>query len=273
MSAIVIASPLVVYSWIIGYIEFSNQVGPAIKIQNIANRDTDLLVYVQNVGDCVVQLTEDSSLYVNGELVECIIAGVAVSNGLATLSEGETATLRHVGGAFLSGIEVTVKVTTLCGLSAEKSDYPAGRVRAPSILDHFKFDAIESPQTSGTAFSITIRAVDQYNETFTAYSGANTLIYSGGEISPTTTGGFLYGVWTGEVTVTGSAADATITTVAKFDESKTGTSNTFNVSVEVSSSMWSQTYGIVPEYSTMVCSVTIVNQNDICRSLQKGAVQ
>jgi FlaG/FlaF family flagellin (archaellin) len=245
MVAIVIAGPLVVYSWIMGYIEFSNQnVGPAIIIQSVANDDTDLLVYVQNVGEGIVQLAEDACLYVDGKLVCCIISGVAVSNGLATLGEGETATLRVVDGAVLQGIEVTVKVTPLFGECSEQSAYPAGEERVPPVFDHFEFDTISSPQTSGVPFSITIRAMDQYGNPFTGYSGANTLTLSGGEISPAVTSGFLYGVWTGEVTVTGLATAASITTVAHFNSSKMGISDTFTVvSGEVEPLMWSQTYG------------------------------
>ena len=230
MAAIIVAGPLVVYSWITGYIEFSKS-GPAITIQSIVNdpTGTDLLVYVQNVGDGVVRLAEDACLYVDGLLVKCIITGVAVSNGLSTMGEGETATLRYIDGAFLSGIMVTVKVTPMFGSYSEKSAYPGGMSRAPSVLDHFEFDPVASPQVSGTAFTITIRALDQYNETFTDYTGANSLNCSGGQISPATTGGFLYGVWMGEVTVTGVGANVSIVTFAQFNVSKMGTSDVFEV--------------------------------------------
>ena len=71
-------------------------------------------------------------------------------------------------------------------------------------------------------------AVDQYGHTF-EYIGVNTLVYSGGDISPSVTGGFVNGVWTGNVTLTGTATDATIATVAESDPNWNGTSNTFDV--------------------------------------------
>ena len=56
----------------------------------------------------------------------------------------------------------------------------------------------------------------------------------------------MYGIWSGEVTVTGSATEATITTVAHSNSSWNGTSNTFDVivvPVETPSSTWSQYHG------------------------------
>jgi hypothetical protein len=131
MIAVAIAGSLVVYAWIMGYIGVSTErSGEAITIQNVFNDGTDLLIYVQNVGEGVVQLDEDECLYVNGILVPCKISGVTVSDDLATLAQGETATLRYVGGAALPGEKVKIKVTTLHGTPAEKIAYPAGTAHA-----------------------------------------------------------------------------------------------------------------------------------------------
>jgi FlaG/FlaF family flagellin (archaellin) len=249
MIAVAIAGALLVYAWVMGYLSFSSErAGEEIMIPSIGNdpADTDLLVYVENVGGVVVQLEEDECLYVNGILVPCTISGVTVSNNMATLNGGETATLRYVGGAALPGEKVKIKVTTLRGTSAEKSAYPAGNVspEPESALGHFEFAYIPSPQTSGTAFSITIRATDENGARFTGYSGVNNLTYSGWRISPSTTGSFSDGVWTGNVTLAGSASDATITTVAQSNSSWTGTSNTFvALAEEPPVTMWNQTYG------------------------------
>ena len=245
MIAVAIAGSLVVYAWIMGYIGVSTEKsGEAIQIQSVFNDGDDLLVYVQNVGEGVVQLEEDGCLYVDGVLVDCVITNVTVSDRLATLNEGETATLRYSGGATLPGVRVRIKVTTSRGNSAEKYAYPAGSTRAIAVLDHFAFAYIASPQVSGVQFSITVRAMDQYDEPFTDYSGVNTLTCSGGEVSPATTGSFTNGIWTGEVTVTGLATDATLTTVAQSDHSLTGTSNAFAVLFdEPIVTRWNQTYG------------------------------
>jgi FlaG/FlaF family flagellin (archaellin) len=230
MIAVAIAGSLVVYAWVMGYIGLSTErSGQAIMIQNIANDDDDLLVYVQNVGEGMVQIDETSSLYINSILVNCTITGVTVSDGLATLNQGDTATLTYLDGAALPGQKVTAKVTTLLGTSAEKVDYPAGSAKLAPALHHFEFDPISTPQTVNFAFTITITAKDQYGDTFADYDGVNTLSASGVTISPTATGAFSNGVWNGPVSVTEANPDVTLNTAAQLELSKTGTSNSFEV--------------------------------------------
>jgi hypothetical protein len=209
--------------------------GQEIRVQSIANdiSDTDLLVYVQNVGEGVVQLDEDGCLYVNGALVPCTITGVTVSDGTATLSSGETATLTYSEGAALPGVKMEVKVSSKSGVFSEKSDYPAGKAQAAPVFDHFEFATIDTPQISDVEFTITIRSIDQYDAPYTSYIGTNTLVYSEGDITPATTGGFISGMWTGNVTVTGSATNATLTTVSINEATWVGISNTFEVDAAV----------------------------------------
>lgn len=241
--AIILIASLVVYAWFMGYIGFSTDaVEESIKIPSMANYDGDLVVYVQNIGEVAVQLDEDTCLYVNGNLALCVITEVDVVNSLATLDAGETATLTFVGGAALPGEEVDVKVTTVLGTSAEASGYP-GDYSAEPVLDHFAFDTIESPQVSGVSFNVTVRALDPYDKLFTGYSGVNNLTCSDGEITPSTTGNFVSGIWSGEVTVTGSATAATITTFAQTNMSWTGTSNPFDVVTIEPTTLWNRTYG------------------------------
>jgi cell division septation protein DedD len=96
----------------------------------------------------------------------------------------------------------------------------------PVALDHFVFNAISSPQTAGKAFSITITAKASNANTVTSYTGTNTLSVSAGTISPTTTGAFSSGVWTGMVTVTGAGSGVTITAT---DGTHSVTSNLFTM--------------------------------------------
>ena len=243
MIAVVITGALI-YAWFMGYSGSSTEKGEkAIEIQNVANLDNDLLVLVKNVGEEAVQLKEISCLYVNGILVPCTISDAAGSDGVATLNEEETATLTFVGGAALSEEEITVKVTTLSGVSADYSGYPAENTSTPSVLDHFVFTTVESPQISGKSFNVTVEARDQWDSLFTSYSGVNTLFYSGGTMNPTLTGGFTNGVWTGTVTVNGPATNATLTTTAQSNSSKNGTSNIFEVVYIEPTTLWNQTYG------------------------------
>jgi len=235
MISVAIAGSVVVYAWIMGYIGLSTErSGEAIMIQSIANdaTDTDLVVFVQNIGGELVQLEEVGCLYVNGEIVNCTITGVTVSDNLATLNKGDTATLTYVEGAALPGEKVTTKVTTLRGTSADAHEYPAGSTRSVPELDHFAFSTIASPQVSNVAFSITIEAQDQYDERYDDYTSTCDLVYSGGTIAPTATGAFNHGIWTGDVTVTGAAEDATITATGTI-EPGWGESNTFEVDAPV----------------------------------------
>jgi len=230
MIAVAIAGSLVVYAWVMGYIGLSTErSGQAIMIQSIANDGGDLLVYVQNVGEGMVQIEESGSLYVNDVLVDCTITGVTVSDGLATLNQGDTATLTYLDGAALPGQKVTVKVTTLLGTSAEKVDYPAGSAKIAPALHHFEFDTIPTPQTTNVDFTITITAKDQYGDTFASYDGANTLSASGGTISLTATGAFSNGIWVGTLRVLAASPSVTLNTAAQLALSKTGTSNSFEV--------------------------------------------
>jgi hypothetical protein len=100
------------------------------------------------------------------------------------------------------------------------------KVAKESVLDHFEFDTIASPQTVGTAFSIKITAKDQFNAVLTSYTGTNTLTYSLGTITPTSTTAFIAGVWTGIVQVNTAGSGATISTTGN---GKNGTSGTFTV--------------------------------------------
>ena len=176
-----------------------------------------------------MQIEESGSLYVNDILVDCGITGVTVSDGLATLNQGDTATLTYLDGAALSGQKVTAKVTTLLGTSAEKVVYPAGSAKIAPALHHFEFDTIPTPQTKDVSFTITITAIDQYDNPFTDYNGVNTLSASGGSISLTATGAFSDGVWSGDLSVTAASPSVTLNTAAQLALSKTGTSNSFAV--------------------------------------------
>jgi hypothetical protein len=102
---------------------------------------------------------------------------------------------------------------------------------APTV-DHFLFSPISS-QTVGVAFSVTITAVDADGHTVTSYTDTNTLSASAATITPTsTTGGFLDGVWTGDVSLDTANAAMTIHTVGT--DAKLGDSDPLVVVSEIS---------------------------------------
>lgn len=92
-------------------------------------------------------------------------------------------------------------------------------------LDHFVIDTITAQNATG-AFTVTINAVDKYGNIVTGYTGSNTLASSVGSISPTTTGAFVNGVWSGIVSVSDPSSNLSITTSGA---TKMGTSNSFIV--------------------------------------------
>lgn len=101
-------------------------------------------------------------------------------------------------------------------------------IEQAAVLDHFTFDTISSPQTAGTAFSLTITAKDAGGNTVTTYTGTNTLSDTTETISPSSTGAFTSGTWTGDVTITAAQTGVTITTT-RSGGAETGTSNSFTV--------------------------------------------
>ncbi len=96
-------------------------------------------------------------------------------------------------------------------------------------LDHFILNPISSPQTSGSAFSITVTAKDAYGNTVANYGSSVGISVSSGTINPTSTGtsGWSSGVWTGLVTLNTVGSGITIT--ANDGSGHTTTSNAFNV--------------------------------------------
>ncbi len=96
-----------------------------------------------------------------------------------------------------------------------------------SAVDHFDIATISSPQTAGVPFIITITAKDGQNNTVTSFTGTGTLSDESGTLTPSTTGSFSNGVWSGDVTITKSWSGNSITITSS---GKAGTSNDFNVS-------------------------------------------
>ncbi len=143
-------------------------------------------------------------------------------------------------GVFSSGVWTgSVKVTgagsgvRLSTSGSGKSGTSGSFTVNPGVLDHFTFSTISGSQTAGTPFSITVNAEDTSGNTVTSYSGSPTLSVSTGTISPTSTGVFSSGVWTGNVTMTAAGSGVTITVT---DGAHSGTSNSFTVNPTISAS-------------------------------------
>ena len=94
-------------------------------------------------------------------------------------------------------------------------------------LAQFVFNPIESSQTAGNSFGVQVTALDSYGNIVTSYSGPAYLSDTSRSISPTITGDFVGGVWTGSVTVTDAGSD--VITAEDINGLGNGSSGNFNV--------------------------------------------
>jgi hypothetical protein len=75
-------------------------------------------------------------------------------------------------------------------------------------LDHFAWDPIPSPRFVNTPFAVTIRAQDPTNGIFTNFTGTAFLGSTNGvAITPSVSGNFVQGVWTGAVVISQTASN------------------------------------------------------------------
>jgi hypothetical protein len=95
------------------------------------------------------------------------------------------------------------------------------------VLDEFVIGKI-STQEAGTAFRLTIVAVDSTNATVTSYSGPININDTTHTLTIVTNTGFTNGVWTGMVKIT-KASLVTVTVEDKAKPSKKGTSDSIEI--------------------------------------------
>jgi archaeal type IV pilus assembly protein PilA len=113
MIAIAVVASLVTYAWVMGYMNFTTEkTGKAIQIQSVSYAGTSgdvFTVYVQNVGDSDVLLSNTNSVFVNG----------AVATGTwssTTLTKGSTVSIPATATGLVNGVQsITIKVTTTDG--------------------------------------------------------------------------------------------------------------------------------------------------------------
>ena len=160
------------------------------------------------------------------------VSGFSGSVNLATTAGSISPT---VSGSFTSGARTEAVTVTLAGGNKTISvDDGLGHTGVSNQFDvnvgglhHFAVSAISSPQVAGTPFSITITAQDLNNNTVPSFTGTVPLSTTAGTIAPVTTGAFVAGVKTLNVTVTRSGAGKIIS--VDDGAGHAGTSNTFTV--------------------------------------------
>ena len=117
MIAIAVVASLVTYAWVMGYMNFTTEkTGKAIQIQSIAQQGTGqklFTVYVQNVGDSALALSNTNSVFINGAVST---PASTWSSSSLTLNKGDTASYNATGASLSSGVQsITFKVTTTDG--------------------------------------------------------------------------------------------------------------------------------------------------------------
>ena len=162
---------------------------------------------------------------VNGNTVTSYTGTNTLTPSLGTISQ--TSTSAFVAGVWTGSVSLsaTSSSMTLVTSGSSKSGTSNSFTVNAGALDHFVFNNIGT-QTVGTAFSITLTAKDLTGNTVTSYTGTNKLSVSLGTISPTNTGKFSSGIWTGSVTLSSAGSAITIGT---SETSKFGVSNSFTV--------------------------------------------
>src|SRR5437667_341055 len=162
-------------------------------------------------------------------------SGAGSVSGLTSVNAtGGVATLT-VTGTTAGSVTITASGTGSGGaLTAGTGNPITFSVIASTTVDHFAFATISSPQTSGTAFNITITAEDAGNNTVTGYSGNGfkVKLTSTGTLvgAPVTTPAFTNGVLNNQsVTITNTGNFTITATDNSGSTSATGTSNSFQV--------------------------------------------
>jgi len=98
----------------------------------------------------------------------------------------------------------------------------------PNSLDHFTFSNISSPQIAGQSFSVLIVAKDQYDNKVSNFVGSVDLSDETGTLNPTSSGNFLSGEKSTNITITKKFNDNQITAM-DLSTGKDGQSNKFNI--------------------------------------------
>ncbi|NOZ60157.1 MAG: hypothetical protein GXO74_00600, partial [Calditrichaeota bacterium] len=146
--------------------------------------------------------------------------------------------------ANLSGSTLLIVIRVMNNATTEFIRFDNVTVReGVQTLDHFSIDPIAN-QTVGVPFSITVTAKDASDATVTSFTGTVDISDLSGDISPTTSGNFTAGVWTGNVTISSEYTSDQIT-VTNSSGTETGSSNQFDVlnapaagSVVINELMW-----------------------------------
>lgn len=185
--------------------------------------------------------TEGAGLAAIGSVT---LGGTAIVNVTVNLASSDTSeitlptSVTVLAGQASATFDVTVvddpdtdgtQPVTITASASGMTDGTVSTQVKDNDLHHFTVAAIGASQIRGIAFPVTLTARSVDDLTLTGFTGTATLSASNGgsiSITPTLTGAFSSGVWTGNVTVNETAAGVLLTATSG---TATGTSNAFDV--------------------------------------------
>ncbi|MFQ6101258.1 MAG: FG-GAP repeat domain-containing protein [Anaerolineae bacterium] len=178
-----------------------------------------------------IEITPDPEAVTAGEVVTYTVMAMDTYGNTWEVTDATVFTITlGAGGSWADNVYTGETAGTWIVTGAYSSLVATARLTVnPGALHHFAFDAI-GDQTAGVAFSVTITAQDEHDNTVTGYGGTASLTDTTGTINPTATGSFTNGVWTGNVTITDAGSDVTITAE---DGGASGTSDPFDVFTKI----------------------------------------
>ncbi|HKX82510.1 MAG TPA: hypothetical protein VJL54_09675 [Nitrososphaera sp.] len=159
------------------------------------------------------------------------LSGLTFGWALSTQNFGSIATTGNKANFTASSSitqDVELNLTASAGGMSDMS-FISINPETPDVLDHFVIANISSPQTAGSNFQITARAVNASGHMIASYSGPMLLTDSTGSLNMTVSTGFSNGIWTGNVNITEADDDVVITAADMSSPSKNGDSNEFEV--------------------------------------------
>lgn len=185
--------------------------------------------------------TSSGTVYLSGTLSSNLVVTLTSTNptqysvpASVTIPAGQTSA-SFVGTAV---DDTATDGTQSATITASASTFTSAATSASAYdneVHHFTFATIAAPQKVGIPFSATITARDLNNSTIATFTGTVALSATGTGgpvvLSPTTTGSFSSGMWTGNVTCNTARTNVQLTAASG---SLVGTSNTFDVQLSPS---------------------------------------
>ena len=149
--------------------------------------------------------------------------------------EGKSGTANTTGGV----ATYSYTVTNMAGDNTDSIYATAGSITSNTLTKtwlpgppaEFVWSTIPSPQVTGVPFEVTITAYDQYGNLSTIFNGkADLFIEHIGGVTPSETGNFTSGIWTGNITVMEPWEDVVLTAQSG---AAIGQSNAFDVYLRI----------------------------------------